>query len=266
MDTLILDTKNSHKYFPEFMIRAFYGKKPVNYLDAKSGQVIQGPRSNDFNAEIGWYSDENEEILNKEAEQQFQQLSVAINKMAKSSDRDFSQLKMDPDVVYRFFAYQIIRDPANSKALLDELTTSGGIKSSKKLSLQEFQNKAIKTEKTANLITETLKESFAIVLEPNFTNTEYIAVNVPVMMKFSDGKVYVLAVARRVAFCLVSRELHDNQKLGLVRDDGLDCVLQTNERIMAHAIVHKPHEVLGRKSEYLKKLCQETKLKITSYV
>lgn len=40
------------------MIRSFYGKKTVNYLDAKSGKIIKGPNSNKFNAMVGWYSDE----------------------------------------------------------------------------------------------------------------------------------------------------------------------------------------------------------------
>lgn len=40
------------------MIRSFYGKKTVNYLDAKSGKIKKGPNSNKFNAMVGWYSDE----------------------------------------------------------------------------------------------------------------------------------------------------------------------------------------------------------------
>ena len=87
MNKLILGTKNSHKYFPEFMIRSFYGKNSVNYLDAKSGKIIKGPNSNNFNVKVGWYSDENEEILNKEAEQKLQQLSIVLNKKAKRRDK-----------------------------------------------------------------------------------------------------------------------------------------------------------------------------------
>ena len=82
------------------MIRAFYGKKTVNYLDAKSGKIIKGPNSNNFKAMVGWYSDENEEILNKEAEQKLQQLSIVLNKKVKRRDLDFSKFKMDPDVGY----------------------------------------------------------------------------------------------------------------------------------------------------------------------
>jgi hypothetical protein len=265
MNTINFGTKNSHKYFPEFMIRAFYGKKTVNYLDAKSGQTIMGPKSNNFNARIGWYSDVNEEILNKEAEQQFQQLSIVLNKKAKRKNRDFSKFKMDPDVVYRFFAYQLIRDPTYSKVLLDELTARGGIKSPRKLLLQEFQNEAIKLENAVHSITGALKEVFAVVLEPNFTDSEYIAVNVPVMVNFTDGNTYILAVSPRVAFCLVSWGLYDNLSLGLVRDDGSNFVFKTNERIMAHAIAHEPHEVLGRNSEYLKMIHQDTKSKIIGW-
>ena len=99
------------------MVRAFYKRKTVNYLDARIGQIIAGPNGNKFNAKVGWYSDENEEILNKEAEQKLQQLSIVLNKKAKRRDRDFSKFKMDPDVVYRFFAYQLIRTPTYSKVL-----------------------------------------------------------------------------------------------------------------------------------------------------
>lgn len=265
MDTLNLGTKNSHKYFPEFMIRAFYGKKTVNYLDAKSGQTIMGPKSNNFNARIGWYSDENEEILNKEAEQKLQQLSFVLNKKAKRKNCDFSKFKMNPDVVYRFFAYQLIRDPTNSQVLLDELTTRGAINSPKKLLLQEFQNEEIRSENAVHSITDVLKEVFTIVLEPNFTDSEYIAVNVPVMVNFTDGNTYILVVSPHVAFCLVSWELHNNLSLGLVRDDGSNFVFKTNERIMAHAIAHEPHEVLGRNSEYLKMIHKDTKSKIVGW-
>lgn len=265
MDTLNLGTKNSHKYFPEFMVRSFYGKNAVSYLDAKSGKIIKGPNSNKFNTRVGWYSDKNEEILNKEAEQKLQQLSIVLNKKAKRRDRDFSKFKMDPDVVYRFFTYQLIRDPTYSKVLLDGLTARGGIKSPRKLLLQEFQNEAIKLENAVHFITDALKEVFAVVLEPNFTDSEYIAVNVPVMVNFTDGNTYILVVSPHVAFCLVSWELHDNLNLGLVRDDGSNFVFKTNERIMAHAIAHEPHEVLGRNSEYLKMIHQDTKSKIIGW-
>ena len=265
MNKLILGTKNSHKYFPEFMIRSFYGKNSVNYLDAKSGKIIKGPNSNNFNVKVGWYSDENEEILNKEAEQKLQQLSIVLNKKAKRRDRDFNKFKMDPDVVYRFFAYQLIRDPTFSQVFLDGLTARGGINSPKKLLLQEFQNEEIKLENAVHSITDALKEVFAVVLEPNFTDSEYIAVNVPVMVNFTYGNTYILVVSPHVAFCLVSWELHDNLNLGLVRDDGSNFVFKTNERIMAHAIAHEPHEVLGRNSEYLKMIHQDTKSKIIGW-
>ena len=59
--------------------------------------------------------------------------------------------------------------------------------------------------------------------------------------------------------------LHNNLSLGLVRDDGSNFVFKTNERIMAHAIAHKQHEVLGRNSEYLKMIHQGTKSKIVGW-
>ena len=172
---------------------------------------------------------------------------------------------MDPDVVYRFFAYQLIRDPTFSQVFLDGLTARGGINSPKKLLLQEFQNEEIKLENAVHSITDALKEVFAVVLEPNFTDSEYIAVNVPVMVNFTYGNTYILVVSPHVAFCLVSWELHDNLNLGLVRDDGSNFVFKTNERIMAHAIAHEPHEVLGRNSEYLKMIHQDTKSKIIGW-
>ena len=260
MEARILGSKNSHKYFPEFMIRAFYGKKPIAFLNAKTGRIGTVGRSNDYNAQLGWYTNKNEEILNEEAEQKFQQLSREINKMARSGDRNFSRLTINTDLVYKFFAYQIIRDPASSKAILSELSVRGGIKT--QMTLQDFQNEAIKAEKTAHIVADALREAFVVVLEPNFTSTDYVAVNVPVMIKFTDGKLYVLAVAPKVAFCLVSRELNNKLRLGAVRDDGMDCVIQTNERIMAHAIAHEPHEVLGRNQEYLTNLHREVKAKL----
>ena len=35
------------------MVRAFYKKKTVNYLDARIGQIIAGPNGNKFNARVG---------------------------------------------------------------------------------------------------------------------------------------------------------------------------------------------------------------------
>lgn len=263
MEAKILGSKNSHKYFPEFMIKAFYGKKPIAFLNAKTGRIDTVNKSGDYNAQLGWYTDKNEEILNEEAEQKFQQLSREINKMARSGNRDFSRLTMDTDLAYKFFAYQIIRDPANSKVILSELSARGGIKT--RMTLQDFQNEAIKTEKTAHIVTDALREAFVVVLEPNFTEMDYVAVNVPVMIKFADDKMYVLAVAPKVAFCLVSRKINNKLHLGSVRDDGINCVIQTNEHIMAHAIAHEPHEVLGRDPEYLKRLRHEVKVKIDKY-
>lgn len=263
MNVKKLGSQNNHKYFPEFIIKSFYGKKPVSFLNAKNGKVIQGPYSKDYNTATGWYSDDNEVAMNKDAEQQFQQISVVINKMARSGKRDFSQLEFDPEIVYRFFAYQILRDPANSSAILDKLIAQGGIKSKREeISLQDFQNCTISMEQTKHIVKEALRELFAIVLEPNYTDIDYIAVNTPVEIRFSDGKMYVLVTAPKLAVCLVARELFDALKLGVIRDDGLDCINTTNERIMAHAIVHKPHEVLGRNSQQLKELWSNTKKKI----
>ncbi len=119
MGSEIIGTKNNHKYFPEFVARSFYGKKPIKYLDASTGEIITVQNSNDFNAEFGYYTDENENLLNKEAEQKFQQLSRQVAKIAKSGKRDVSRLKVDPDIVYKFFAYQLWRDPTNSNATLN---------------------------------------------------------------------------------------------------------------------------------------------------
>lgn len=76
-------------------------------INASTGEIITVQNSNDFNAEFGYYTDENESLLNKEAEQKFQQLSRQVAKIAKSGKRDVSRLKVDPDIVYKFFAYQL---------------------------------------------------------------------------------------------------------------------------------------------------------------
>lgn len=151
MNSEIIGTKNNHKYFPEFMARSFYGKKPIKYLNASTGEIIIIPESNDFNAEFGYYTDENENLLNKEAEQRFQQLSRQIAKMAKSGKRDISQLKIDPDIVYKFFAYQLWRDPANSNAILN-IFHNEHIIDKKDVSLQRFQNEAFRAEKNFILL------------------------------------------------------------------------------------------------------------------
>lgn len=262
MEAKKLGSQNNHRYFPEFMIRAFYGKKPVEYLNAKNGQIIQGQKSKNYNTMLGWYSDENEAAINKEAEQQFQQLSATINKMVRSGNRDFSNLKFNHEIIYRFFAYQILRDPASASSLLDKLMARDGIKSTEKLSLQDFQNGAINIERANHIVTDSLEELFKVVLEPNYTNIDYVAINVPVMMEFLDGKMYILVVAPKLAACLVSRELFNKLNLGTIRDDDVACVATTNERIMAHAITHEPHEVLGRNPQQLTKLWSDTGKKI----
>lgn len=140
MRVKILGSKNSHKYFPEFIIRAFYGKKTVAFLNAKTGQIDTVVKSDSYNTQLGWYTDENEETLNKEAEQKFQQLSYKINKMARNGNRNFSQLSIDTDLVYKFFAYQIIRDPASSKAILSGLLARGGVRT--QMTLQIFSERS----------------------------------------------------------------------------------------------------------------------------
>lgn len=101
MDAKNLGTKNNHEYFSKFMINAFYGKKPIQCLNAGSGQIALASSSDTFNTQLGWYYDKNEKILNEDA-QQFQQLSIRINKMARSGNRDFNCLKLNQEVVYRF--------------------------------------------------------------------------------------------------------------------------------------------------------------------
>lgn len=113
------------------------------------------------------------------------------------------------------------------------------------------------------IVTGGLEETFAIVIEPNFTNRDYIAVNTPVMVEFLEGKTYILSVAPKLAFCLVSRTMES--RLGLIKDDGAVFVSQTNRHIMAHAIAHEPHIVLGCNPDYLSSLWLEVSSKIMGY-
>lgn len=268
MNAKTYGTKNNHKYFPEFIIKSFYGKDKVEFLDAKTCTIMSAKNSKIFNVERGWYSDENEKILNRDAEQEFQKLSSKINKATKSGDYKFDQIKITPktvETIYRFFAYQMIRDISFSKILFNKLIKTGKSDLPDELPTQDFQNELIKAESTQHMVASGLKDSFAIVIEPNFTELDFVATNVPVMINFLDGRVYVLVVAPRVSFTLVSWEIYNKLDLGIIRDDGLGYVVQTNERIMAHAIKYEPHIVLGRDKNYLKSLWQEINLKIKKY-
>ena len=243
------------------MIKAFYGNGAVNYLNAEKCQLLSAKNSEEYNVEKGYYWDENEKTLNEGAEKNFSCLSREIKKLVKSKSRDYSKTRIDQNTIYRFFAYQILRDPANSLNILKRISGENDIKLLKE-HLRDFQNWAIRKENEEQLYTKRLMKDFDIVLEPNYTKTEYIAVNAPVTIKFREGEMYVLVANPKLAFCLVEKEMFNRLNLGLVRNDGLDCVRQTNECIMAHAIKHEPHEVLGTNQEYLISLCRETKSKI----
>lgn len=267
MESKILGSKDSHKYFPNFVIKAFYGSGSVEYLNARTGKISRCENSKQFNVKKGFYTDENEDILNEEAEQKFKSLSQLATKLARSGVKDANALKVNPDEIYNFFGYQLLRDPTYAEAILQHLVKSSGLNPEKVKMVQEFQNEMIAYEKKSPTIIAALKENFWPVLEINYEDQEFICINTPIDVEFSDGKMKFLAASPRFACCLVDIKIAKNLGIDFrldytVRCENLDSVLEINRRLMAHAIAHEPHEVLGRNQEYLTNLHREVKAKL----
>ena len=49
----MMGTIRSHKYFPEFIIRSFYGNGVVNYLNVEKCKIISVENSKKYNVEKG---------------------------------------------------------------------------------------------------------------------------------------------------------------------------------------------------------------------
>lgn len=72
-----------------------------------------------------------------------------------------------------------------------------------------------------------------------------------------------------MAFCLIPKDIAVNLKINepeyTVGDEDVSFVRETNKCIMAHAIVHQPHIVLGTNPEELRKLRIEVQQMIKLY-
>ncbi len=251
---------SSHRFFPESTLGAFYGEAPVEYLDTISGKIVEGECKSLFNCELGWFTEECEENLSTYSEDRYQKLSIGLSKMAKGGKHDFDKKLINLDLIYRFFACQIIRDPVRSGAMLDKVLRSNMAKLDREMDLRSFQNEAVACEVHSACITNVLKESFdSIIVELNRTNTGFVSTNAPVVVDFEGkGSMCIMVANPRVAYCLVSPEL--SSMLGITELGysiiGIDEAGATriNECIVKYSKAYEPHIVLGRDGSYLEKL------------
>jgi len=254
----------SHTVFLKCLIKAFYKDDAVIYLDATTGLIYQSSHNcNTFNTIPNWYSSKVENLLDMGYETHFYKSLIPFIKLVRSNNHDIENLKIaNSDILFKIFAFQQIRDVANTQAVLEKAGQQCTVSSCKKL-----QNHLIADESSSTFLSSELKESYIPIIRLNYSDLKFVAINTPIGKKYPDGTVRIFAVSPHLAIVLMPRHLVDSEPSDYVvkklRDSDKEFVHEINSLLIAHAIVFQPHIVFGKDKRYLSAAWSQVKERLT---
>ena len=156
---------NSHIVIPKSILEKFAHidqkeRHLIKYIDLNTLKFKE-EKTTKFNAEIGYYSVQNENILSREAESK---IGNVIKKLQEiNEDTDFTQ--KDIESIYRFLTYQVIRTDFFSEKLKKEFEFD--------LENKIIKNKFIVEEQKQNIIYNVIQDTDMYIII-NFSDTKFV--------------------------------------------------------------------------------------------
>lgn len=256
----------SHTIFPESIIKAFCDKNdPVIFLEANEGKVqVSKDTPKTFFAKQGWFTKQNEERLSKDYESNLHNAFYPLIKQIKGKITVPIIASSSAALICKTFAYQQLRDPANTAHVLRQ---AGAINPPDHI--QELQNHLIADEHESSFLSNKLEDTFTPVLWLNYSNTKFLAINTPIEKVYPDGTLRFFVLSPHLAIGLRSKEsLKSTTPKSLeqvfMTQDSCHIVHEINSLLVAHAITYEPHIVLGKDPFYLEEVWGNTKKRLTT--
>lgn len=181
------DKIDSHIFLPKSILNRFANideknRKIIKYIDLNDMQMKCSTTAS-FNTELGYYSNENERVLSKEAESK---IGNVITKL-ESIDKNTVITERDIEFIYRFLAYQVIRTDFFANRIKEHFKIFSDNKDIKNILISEEKNfdiiyRVIKRMDIHIIINRT-NEKFVIPINSMYTfnpnsNEEYIWVQI----------------------------------------------------------------------------------------
>lgn len=210
------DEINSHIFIPKSILNRFATidekkRKIIKYIDCRDMQIKTSTTSS-FNTKLGYYSEQNEKTLSREAE------CKIGNVIRKIQDIDDDKLinRKDVEYIFKYLAYQIIRTEYFTKELNKKLGID--IKSS------FIKNELIKEEMELNTIYNVIKDNDIHVIINN-SGTQFV-LPINSMYTFnpnSNEYTWILILSPNIAISFMQKgtikelsKCKDNSKLRII--------------------------------------------------
>lgn len=134
------DKIDSHIFLPKSILNRFANideknRKIIKYIDLNDMQIKCSTTAS-FNTELGYYSNENEKVLSKEAESK---IGNVITKL-ESIDKNTVITERDVEFIYRFLAYQVIRTDFFTNRIKEHFKIFSDNKDIKNILIKEEKN------------------------------------------------------------------------------------------------------------------------------
>lgn len=256
----------SHTIFPESIIKAFCDKNdPVIFLEANEGKVhVSEDTPKTFFAKQGWFTKQNEERLSKDYESNLYNAFYPLIKRVRGKITVPIIASSSAVLIYKTFAYQQLRDPANTVHVLRQagvINPPGHI--------QELQNHLIADKHEFSFLISKLKDAFTPVLWLNYRSTKFLAINTPIEKTYPDGTLRFFVLSPHLAIGLRSKESLESTtpkspEQVFITQDSSYIIREINSLLVAHAITYEPHIVLGEDPIYLEEVWSDTKKRLVT--
>lgn len=212
-----IDKINSHIYVPRSILNRFAtiddkNRKIIQYIDFKDMQIKKAKTAS-FNTQLGYYSNQNEEILSREAESK---IGNVIKKIENIND-NIKLNKKDIEAIYRYLAYQILRTDYFSHELNNRFKTSWNNKF--------IKNELIREETELNTVYNVIKDEDIHIIIDNLETKFVLPINSMYTFKPNSNEyTWILILSPNIAVAFMQKGTI--KKLSNGKDDSKVKILE----------------------------------------
>lgn len=198
--------EKSHIYIPKGILRKFEDERHQIFFIFDDYKKIFSAYPKSFNTEVGHFSNDNEDILNKLSENKFISL---ISKISKNINENKDVYLSDEDrlVVLKYLTYQFIRNDY----LYDYVNSINQVK----FPIKELKNFMVSKESKYNIVWDVVKD-LSVQMMVNTTKSKFLMPITSTITLNSDSQndfVLILFATPSIAFNLYSNDFLTKKKV-----------------------------------------------------